>query len=131
MGLVRKALGPRSKYERDIPYTYEARVDVLHGQGSEPLLEYYFSDTLCGLVELLADLDIEPPRASILSVFGGEALELDNGVFTRDGHWVQRPELCRLLEAHYGATGDRRYAGHAEHHACRYEDRNRAGHGPF
>ena len=28
MGLMRKILGPRSKYDKSIPYTYEARIEL-------------------------------------------------------------------------------------------------------
>ena len=29
MNLVRKILGPKSKYEKDLPYAYEARVSLM------------------------------------------------------------------------------------------------------
>jgi len=50
MSLLEKILGPKSKYDKSIPYTYEARIRILEGSD-----EYnsYFSDTICGLVEYL------------------------------------------------------------------------------
>lgn len=132
MGAIRKALGPRSKYERSIPFTYEAKVDTLAGAGSEALYEYYFSDTLCGLVELMDSLGLGPDRAELFGVFRGEALLLENSVLTDEaGRWLSRPGLCRALEAEFAATQDRRYLGHVERGSCRYEDRDRVGLGPY
>ena len=50
----------RSHRDASIPYTYEAQVDRLHGQGSEPMDWSYFSDTICGLVRLMIDEGIKP-----------------------------------------------------------------------
>lgn len=50
MNLIRKFIGPKSKYKDDIPYTYEARVSIFEA-GSE--YNSYIADTICALVEHL------------------------------------------------------------------------------
>ena len=39
-----------SQRNRALPYTYEAQVDRLRGQGSEPVDWSFLSDTICGLI---------------------------------------------------------------------------------
>lgn len=58
MGIVRKILGPKSKYNGSIPYTYFAKVSITTGE--KYLANYYFADTICGLVEYLDDNNINP-----------------------------------------------------------------------
>lgn len=40
MGLVRKIIGPKSKYDKTIPYTYMAKVPII--EGDDDLANYYF-----------------------------------------------------------------------------------------
>ena len=51
MSFWRRIFGPRSKYDRRLPYTYEARVTV---SGVDGMSENYQADTLCALLERLA-----------------------------------------------------------------------------
>ena len=132
MGMFRKWLGPRSKYRKGLPYTYEARVDMLHGQGSAPFYEHYFSDTICGLIEYLSDNDIRPGEVRLYGVYRKERIPLEVELCVdRQGTWLARPDICHALEAHYAETMDQRYRGHHENEPCSYEDRNRQGQGPF
>ncbi len=52
MGIIRKFLGPKSKYNKSLPYTYMAKVPII--EGDDELFSHYFADTICGLVEYLA-----------------------------------------------------------------------------
>ena len=47
MNLIKKIIGPKSKYDKDLPYTYEAKVACWDGAD-----EYnsYFADTICGVI---------------------------------------------------------------------------------
>jgi len=120
MGLIEKILGPKSKYDRSLPYTYEARIRVL--EGSE---EYnsYFADTICGLVEYLDKNGIKPGEVQIVEIYEGRECLLDAGRFaTPDGQWLFRPDLCRAFEDYY--------KGHIRPGSCSFEDRNGEGCGP-
>lgn len=131
MGIMKKFVSPRSKRDRTLPYTYEGWVDILGGQGREPIYDHYFSDTLCGLIEVLDNQDIGPGEVRLFGVFRGEQTPLDTNLLTGDGgRWLMRPELCRMLEAHYEHTHEECYKGHVEKEACAFEDRDRDGSGP-
>lgn len=123
---------PKSKKDKTIPYTYEARTDLLHGQGTEPMDEHWFADTLCGLVALMADQGVAPADVRLYAVFQGEESQLDAVICTGDdGNWIAPPRLCHVLEEHYALTRDERYRGHVEEGDCRYIDRDKEGHGPY
>ncbi len=122
---------PASKRDRTLPYTYEAWVDILAGRGREPLYDHYFSDTLCGLVECLAEEGVAPGCVKLFGHYHGQASALDVSVLLGgDGRWLQRPLLCHALEEHYAITHDECYRGHVEKSPCRFEDRDRSADGP-
>lgn len=56
MDIVRKVLGPVSKYNKTLPYTYMAKVPII--EGDDELFAYYFADTICGLIEYLVEKNI-------------------------------------------------------------------------
>ena len=74
MSLLEKILGPKSKYDKSIPYTYEARIRILEGSD-----EYncYFSDTICGSVDYLHQNGIRPDEVQIIEVYQQRELPLD------------------------------------------------------
>ena len=124
MGIVRKVLGPLSKYDKSLPYTYMAKVNVL--EGDDELANYYFADTICGLVEHLDKNNIEPDEVELFGCYLKKEISLDNDpLLTDNGKWLQRPELCRKLESHYKKTMDDRYKGHEAHSDCSFDDRER------
>jgi hypothetical protein len=53
MGIIKNFIGPKSKYDKTIPYTYIAKVQIIEGVTDENMMNYYFSDTICGLIEYL------------------------------------------------------------------------------
>lgn len=120
MKLLRKIVGPRSKYDRSIPYTYEARVSVMEGSD-----EYnsYFSDTICGLVEYLHRRGIRPEEVKVLEIYQDRELAIDAELFTsRKCEWLFKPEICRAFERHY--------EGHIQEYTCSFVDRDRTASGP-
>ena len=124
MGIVRKVLGPLSKYDKSLPYTYMAKVNVL--EGDDELANYYFADTICGLVEHLDKNNIEPDEVELFGCYLKKEIPLDNDpLLTEYGKWLQLPELCRKLEGHYQKTMDDRYKGHEAHSDCSFDDRSR------
>ena len=120
MSLFEKIFGPRSKYDKSIPYTYEARIRIIEGSD-----EYnsYFSDTICGLVEYLHQNGIRPDDVQIIEVYQERELPVDVKLFTTPGHqWLFKPDLCRSLEEHY--------QGHIKESTCTFNDRDGTGSGP-
>jgi len=132
MSILSKWLGPRSKCDKSLPYTYEARIDILAGQGSESVPESYFADTICGLIDYLDDNGIPPDRVEIFGVYRKEQIPLAVSLcVSADGKWLVRPGVCQAFEDHYQVTKDERYKGHVDRGACSYEDRDRQGSGPY
>ena len=130
MGLIRAFLGPKSKYDKTLPYTYMARVPVL-GDDQE-LFNFYFADTICGLITYLDEQAILPDEVEILGLYKGEEIPLEiNRCISGKGKWLSRPEICRSLEEQYRSTLEKKYKGHVELGPCSYEDRNRDGSGPY
>jgi len=124
MNIVRKVLGPLSKYNKGLPYTYMAKVTIIEGE--DELANYYFADTICGLVEHLDKNLVEPEEVKLFGCYLKKEIPLDSDpLLTEDGKWLQRPELCRKLESHYQKTMDDRYKGHEAHSDCSFDDRNR------
>lgn len=121
MSILRSVLGPESKYDRRLPYTYEARVVV---RGVPGMTQSWIDDTLCGLLEKLADEDVSPSEATLHEVRPeGEVPILVEHCVGADGKWLRRPEACRVFEE--------RYAGHERTGRCGYRDRSREADGPF
>lgn len=124
MNIFRKIAGPRSKYLTFLPYTYEARVDVLYGHGDEPLYLYYNADTLCGLIECLQEKDIGADEVEIFEIYVSGNLRIKNEVcLDKKHHWLKRPHLCKALKGNY--------IGHSDEDNCAYQDRDRQACGPY
>lgn len=120
MNLVRKILGPKSKYDKSLPYTYEARVPLIEG---EEAYNSYFSDTICGLAEYLDRNEIKPENVRILEIFNEQESLLDPKLYAAAGNkWLSRPELCESFKEHY--------KGHIHNGHCSFEDRDHEGCGP-
>src|SRR3989338_8956316 len=120
MSLLEKILGPKSKYDKSLPYTYEARIRIF--EGSE---EYnsYFADTICGLVEYLHRNGVKPDDVQIIEVYQKQEFPIDTMLFaTPDREWLFKPDLCRSFEEHY--------KGHIRDNTCTFKDRDGKGSGP-
>lgn len=121
MGVLRSVLGPQSKYDPRLPYTYEAKVAV---PGVPGMTQSFIADTLCGLLERLAEEHVEPAEATLREIRPvGEVPIAVEHCLADDGFWLRRPEACRMFE--------RLYAGHERHGRCCYRDRVRRADGPF
>ncbi len=120
MNILERILGPKSKYDKSLPYTYEARIRMF-----EESDEYksYFSDTICGLIEYLHRNKIPPAGVKIVEVYLEQESPIDHRFFTTsDQQWLFKPDICRAFEKHY--------AGHIRDKTCSFKDRGRAGVGP-
>ena len=131
MGFTDKFIGPRSKRDEALPYTYEGWIDILGGRGREPVYDHYFSDTLCGLIEVLDGEGAGPGTVRLFGLCRGVQTPLSTELLSdADGKWLARPFLCRALEQHYEHTHEECYRGHVEKGSCAFEDRDRDGSGP-
>ena len=122
---------PQSMRDRNLPFTYEGWVDILAGEGAEPVYDHFFSDTLCGLIECLSGRNISPGQVLLYGVYRGDQLLLKNSVLIdQEGNWLQRPALCRALEEHYQHTYEECFRGHVEQGNCSFYDRDPESLGP-
>ena len=120
MNLVREVLGARSKYDKSLPYTYEARVPIF--EGSEEF-NAYVADTICGLVEHLSANDIAPDEVQIFEVYEEGERPIEVALFaSADNQWLFKPDLCESFKSHY--------PGHIEGGHCTFEDRDDTCEGP-
>ena len=128
MSFINKVVGPLSKYDSSLPYTYMAKVSAI--EGIEELYNYYFADTICGLINYLDNHDIEPDDIELFGLYlkKERPLEIEH-CLTSDRQWLDRPEICRSLESHYKNTLEEHYKGHVEKESCSFEDRDRKGRG--
>lgn len=121
MKFFHQLLGPKSKYDRRLPYTYEARIRIIHDRE-----EYNscFSDTICGLVEYLHAKGISPTDVSIYEVYLGQDSLIEAQFFSSpDNEWIFRPDICSRFEKHY--------PGHStKNKTCSFRDRDHSGIGP-
>lgn len=122
MGLLARLLGPKSKYDPSLPYTYEARIRVFVDE-DEDEFKTYFSDTICGLVEHLQQDGIGPQEAEIYEIYREHETSIPASLLSdAEGRWLTRQELCRAFEQHY--------PGHIREGSCDFEDRERGCRGP-
>ena len=120
MGILENVLGPRSKYDRSLPYTYEARIRMF-AESEE--YKSYFSDTICGLIEYLHRNDIAPDGVSIFEIYPEQESPIDCRLFTTaERQWLFKPDICSAFQQHY--------PGHIRGDNCSFKDRARTGLGP-
>ena len=130
MSLTQTLFGPRSKYDRSLPYTYVGRVKVLEGENE--LASDYFSDTICGLIEYLEKHSIDPSDVDLYGIYLLEKIPIDiRYCLDSNGRWLDRPAICRSLEEHYRQTLEEQYRGHVANADCSFDDRRRIGSGPY
>jgi len=74
MRILEKILGPKSKYDRSLPYAYEARIAIFEDDSEH---KRYLSDTICGLIEHLHRNGIAPEEAQIFELYEGRETRVD------------------------------------------------------
>ena len=106
MGIIKKFVGPVSKYNDTIPYTYIAKVKMF--DRDDDLVNHYFSDTICGLIECLTAKNILPEDAELFACYQKKEIPIDKKYcLSEAGKWLERPEICHSLEQHYKQTSGR------------------------
>ena len=121
---LRKFLGPKSKYDPTIPYTYMAEINIFYGSDIEPLYINCFADTLCGLVAYLNKYKINADEVDLYEITGkGQSKVRKELCLDKNNEWLSRPEICHSLEGNY--------KGHIDEKRCSFRDRSRQGSGLF
>lgn len=124
MKVIRKFLGPKSKYDESIPFTYYAKVYIIEGE--ENLVHHYFSDTICGLIEYFDEHNIHPDEVELFGCYLKKEIPIDKKYcLSEDGKWLKRPDICSSLELHYQKTLEEQYKGHIASGNCMFDDRER------
>ena len=100
MTILKTILGPSSKYDDGIPYTYEARYRYIDGLDD---YNVYFSDTVCGLIRFLRNKEIK----------------ITPSLYSREGNWLIGGELCQSFK--------KIYPHHIGGNSCKFDDRSHAG----
>lgn len=120
MGILKTFIGPASKYDDDIPYTYEARIRIIE---SEEEYASYIADTICALVEHLKENHIAPQEVELYEIYRNEEKPLETTFcISSEGTWLARKQLCESFKQHY--------PGHIDDGGCTFEDRERDVCGP-
>jgi len=118
MSLLSRVIGPKSKYEKDIPYTYEARIKIVDEEYNS-----FIADTICALVEHLTKNKIKPNEVEFYEIFKNEERKLNTEYcISEQGEWLSRKELCIAFTEHY--------PGHIHETGCTFEDREKDIIGP-
>ncbi len=121
MNIFRKIVGAKSKYDKSIPYLYEARlpIDQLPGE-----YHSYLAETICSLLRRLKADGVGSDEVTLHEIFQGREKQLlVEHCVDGEGRWLDKPDLCRSLEKHY--------SGHIADDCCSFEDRKQQGEGPF
>ena len=120
MAIFTTLIGPKSKYDKTLPYTYEAKVPVVEGV---EIYNFYLSDTICGLIEYMENNGIKPDGVEIYELFQDEENIIQQEFYTtEEGNWLHKPEICQSFKEHY--------KGHISEGTCSFKDRDRKGIGP-
>ena len=113
MKLYERLLG--SKYNKDIPYTYHAKYQVI--EGSDELTKDWFGDTFCSVCNHLRDNDVQPASVTIYECYAGNDVEMPQDSYTDDnGGWLLQDSLCH---AHI------RYGSEGSYKDCKFGDRDK------
>jgi len=123
MGIIKKVVGAHSKYNKTLPYSYMAKQYIV--EGNEDLCQFYYGDTICGLLEYLTEHDISPSETELYGMYSNYEVKLDKNICsTKDNKWLLKPLLCVTLEEHYKKTKDELYKGHVASGDCSFYDRD-------
>jgi hypothetical protein len=130
MNLARMILGPKSKYDQTLPFTYYA---ITHQEiGLEEFTQQYYADTICGLVQYLDKKNIPPETVSLYGAYvnGKDKILETTSCTDQNGTWLSRPTICESMETCYKKTKNDCYRGHQKNGRCNFDDRSNTGSGP-
>ncbi|MCB1696172.1 MAG: hypothetical protein H6984_13115 [Pseudomonadales bacterium] len=113
MSILDRVLGPASKYDKSIPYTYEARYFYLEGTQD---FSSFLSDTICGLVHYLMARGLNPGSVDIFEIYQNREVQIDPALYAENADtWITGTDLCLAFQKHY--------PGHIHSGSCSFDDR--------
>lgn len=99
--------------DKRLPYTYEAKLQVF--EDDDDIVINWYSDTICGVCKYLKNHNEDPNEITITECFNGKETVIPKDVYTKDGKWLPKKELCK---AH------RRYGSEGNEKCCAFQDRD-------
>ncbi|MDM8561080.1 hypothetical protein [Candidatus Parabeggiatoa sp. HSG14] len=119
MNFLTKMFG--SKYEKKIPYTYQAVVNVVADDDSIQIS--YLADRICTLTNFLKKQHIAPDSVTIFEVYNGKETLISKELYmSEEGIWLPKTNLCHPMTSRYGEPKDE--------HTCQFRDRTNRIAGP-
>ncbi len=108
-------MGPRSRYQKALPYAYSARKRIFEDAEEHA---WYVADTICQLIEQLVEAGVNGQDVELFEVFQQVETPIDRHLYCNEhGHWHLRPHLCHAF-AH-------RYPSHpCDGSRCAFDDRH-------
>ena len=92
----------KSRYNKDIPYVFHAKQQVV--AGCDDLVRDWFGETLCSLCNRLKEEEIDPNSVSIFECFDSADVEMPKQAYMScDGKWREEQGLCEGHQCH-GST---------------------------
>ncbi|MCK5716464.1 MAG: hypothetical protein KAH77_03165 [Thiomargarita sp.] len=119
MNILPKIFG--SKYDKTIPYTYEAIVNIM--EDDDAIKISYMADKICTLINLLKKRQVDPKTVTMFEIYNGKDTLIPADCYmTEDDKWFPKTKLCRPMTSRYGeAKTDQN---------CQFRDRNNRICGP-
>jgi hypothetical protein len=94
-----------SRYRKNLPFAYEAVIDVLE-DGDSSLRVSYLSDTVCGLTRFLEQQGESPESVELFELFRGDQTSVPKDCYLdADGDWLPRAALCQPMTKRYNESG--------------------------
>ena len=122
MNLIRKLFGAKSKYDKTLPYTYEARIYAVEGDEEE--FVSCVSDTICGLIDYIMENEHNPVRTKLFEIYTDKEIPIPEDCFlSEDGKWLPKEVLCERMTSRYGEA--------RTEHNCQFRDREQTPSGPM
>ena len=95
MSLKRKFLGPKSKYDKSLPYTYMAKAQIMK------VIQIWFQHILqilfVDLLNIWMQRKITPNEAELFGIYRKDEIKLDKKILIDNkGNWLLRPEICNV-----------------------------------
>ncbi len=121
MNFLTKMFG--SKYNKTVPYTYQAVIQVVEDDDDDSIRIAYFADRICSLTNFLKKQQIVPDTVTIFETYDGKETVVPKELYmTEDSKWLPKTELCHPMTSRYGEPKDE--------HTCQFRDRTNRVAGP-
>lgn len=114
MKITPTIFSPPSKYDKNIPFAYEARHHIGRDQD---VTDSYFSDTVCGLIGYLKLVGLKPGHFMIYEIYKDREIRIAPHMYSKDeDRWRIGNELCQSFK--------KIYPDHIGTESCLFADRS-------